>query len=102
MLLPFHPDATTELDHAVAWHEHERTGYGSFLFDEVIRKVEQAARLPRSGAPVLGFPARYDVRKFVVNRFRYVVITALVDEQRTVIAVAHTSRAPGYWRDRLI
>lgn len=102
MHLPFHPDALVELDHAVAWHEHERAGYGSILFDEVVRKVEQAARFPQSGAPVLGFDARHDVRKLVVSRFRYVLITALVEDELTVIAVAHTSRAPGYWRDRLL
>jgi hypothetical protein len=47
MHLPFHPDALIELNQAVAWHERERAGYGSFLFDEVVRKVEQAARIPR-------------------------------------------------------
>jgi plasmid stabilization system protein ParE len=102
MRLPFHPDALIELDQAVAWHERERAGHGSVLFDEVIRKVEQAARFPRSGAPVLGFDAQYDVRKLVVNRFRYVLITAIVESALMVIAVAHTSRAPGYWRDRLL
>lgn len=102
MRLPFHPDALIELDQAVAWHERERAGYGSLLFEEVIRKVDQATSLPRSGAPVMGFDARHDVRKYVVRRFRYVLITAIVEEQITVIAVAHTSRAPGYWRDRLL
>jgi cell division protein FtsL len=51
---------------------------------------------------VLGFDAQYDVRKLVVNRFRYVLITAIVESALMVIAVAHTSRAPGYWRDRLL
>jgi toxin ParE1/3/4 len=102
MRLPFHPDALIELDQAVAWLERERAGFGSILFEEVVRKIEQASRFPRSGAPVLGFDARYDVRKLVVNRFRYVVITAMIEDELTVIAVAHTSRAPGYWRDRLL
>ncbi|MCA9708275.1 MAG: hypothetical protein KDK70_20660 [Myxococcales bacterium] len=102
MFLPAHPEALFELNQAVAWHEHERPGYGALLFAEVERKVAQAARLPRSGAPLPGFEAHHDVRKYVVRRFRYLVITALVDERLRVIAVAHTSREPGYWRDRLI
>jgi toxin ParE1/3/4 len=101
MRLPVDPAAAAELGAAVAWHEGERPGQGSLLMDEVARRVEQAARFPRSGAPVLGLDARYDVRMFIVRRFPYVVITALVNEQRVVIAVAHTSRTPGYWRDRL-
>lgn len=101
MLLPIHPEAYVEVDDAMAWHERERVGYGITLLDEVVCQVERAARFPRSGASVLGFHARYDVRKYVVHRFRYLVITAIVEDELTVIAVAHTSRAPGYWRDRL-
>lgn len=102
MHLPIHPEALTELDHAMAWHERERLGYGLLLLDEVSAKIEQAARFPRSGTSVAGFEARHDVRRYAVRRFRYVVITAVVDEVLTVMAVAHTSREPGYWRERLV
>jgi len=102
MPLPIHPEALMELDHAMAWHERERVGYGLALLDEVSTKVEQAARFPRSGTPLVGFEPRHDVRKHAVRRFRYVVITAVVDETLTVVAVAHTSREPGYWCDRLV
>ncbi len=100
-MLAFHPEAELEFDAAAAWHERERDGYGALLVAEVTRRVDQAARFPTSGAPVHGFAPPYDDRKFVVRRFRYVLITALVGDDRIVIAVAHTSRAPGYWRDRL-
>lgn len=72
------------------------------LLDEVSARVEQAASFPRSGSPLVGFEDHHDVRKHVVRRFRYVVTTALVDGVLTVIAVAHTSREPGYWRERLV
>lgn len=62
------------------------------------RRVGQAARLPQSGTRVAGFAA---VRQFALQRFRYLVITALVGREHLVIAVAHTAREPGYWRDRL-
>lgn len=65
--LPFHPEALLELDEAVIWHERERTGYGALLFSEVTLRVEQAARLPRSGSPLMEFEARHDVRKYVVG-----------------------------------
>ncbi|MEX1369009.1 MAG: type II toxin-antitoxin system RelE/ParE family toxin [Nannocystaceae bacterium] len=102
MLLPIHPEALIELDHAMTWHERERTGTGLALLDEVSARVEHAASFPHSGSPLVGFEARHDVRKYVVRRFRYVVITALVNEVLTVVAVAHTSREPGYWRNRLV
>jgi toxin ParE1/3/4 len=99
--LRFHPAALDELDAAVDYHEAERAGYGALLFAEATERVGQAARLPRSGVRVEGFDAALDVRLFALRRFRYVVITARVRDERFVVAVAHTSREPSYWRERL-
>jgi hypothetical protein len=50
---------------------------------------------------VLGFDRERDVRRFVVLRFPYSIVTAIVDGRRAVVAVAHTSREPNYWHDRV-
>mgnify|MGYP000588423848 CR=1 FL=1 len=77
-MLPFHPDAGAELEAAVAWHEEERPGHGDLLFGDVGKKVAQAMSFPESGAPVVGFESRNDVRAYTLERFRYRVITAVV------------------------
>ena len=100
-MLGLHPEALAELEAAVAWLEEERPGHGDLLFDEVRQRVAQASTLPESGAPVLGFEARYDVRAYTLDRFRYRVVTASVAGSALVVAVAHMSREPGYWRERL-
>lgn len=100
MMLRFHPEALDEFDAAVAWHEQERDGRGTMLLRNVVKRVAQAARFPRSGAPVAGFDAHHDVRQFVLRRLPYVVITASIMGERMVVAVAHTSKRPGYWRSR--
>ncbi len=101
MLLEFHPEALEELAGAVRWHERERPGYGRLLYDEVRKRVAQAGSFPKSAPAVRGFEPRYDVRCFFLRKFKYAVITAIVNGQRFVIAIAHTSREPRYWRDRL-
>ena len=101
MRLRLHPAALAELDDAVRYLEDQRRGFGVLLFDDIERRVAQAARWPRSGAPIAGFAEQHDVRQFVVKRFRYLVITAVVGEERLVVAIAHTSRRPGYWRSRI-
>lgn len=101
MRLRFHPEALRELAEAVAFHENERVGYGGLLFDEVARRIGQAAQFPRSGTPVGGFAEHYDVRQFALQRFRYLVVVAIIRGERMVMAVAHTRRRPGYWRDRI-
>lgn len=99
--LRFHPAAIAELEEAVRWVEAERPGYGALLFDEIQRRVAQASRFPQSGAPVNGTSTRHVVRAFTARVFRYRVITATIDNEHLVIAIAHENRDPIYWRDRL-
>jgi hypothetical protein len=99
--LPFHPEATIELVEAGRYIERERPGHGQLFFDEVDARVGRAQTLPQSGAPVAGFDPSYDVRRFGLARFRYGIIVAVVRGVRTVVAVAHDHRRPGYWRERL-
>ncbi len=101
MLLELHPEAMEELEAAVAWQNHERAGRGDRLYDEVRRRLAQATRFPRSGAPVAGFDARYNVRSYGLRRFPYRIVTAVVSGAPLVVAIAHTRREPAYWRDRL-
>ena len=101
MLLGLLPAALDELEAAVLWHEAERPGHGALLVDEVRKRVAQAARLPKSGAPIAGLDPGHDVRAYPTSRFPYRVITAVVRGTPMVIAVAHARRAPEYWRDRL-
>jgi plasmid stabilization system protein ParE len=101
MRLPFEGAAVDEFEDAAAWYERERAGYGALFVSEVRRVVDRAAALPRSGPRIPGTDPERDVRRFVVPRFPYLVITAIVAGQRAVVAVAHGSRHPDYWRDRL-
>lgn len=101
MRLPFVEAAVAEFEDAAAWYERERRGYGALLVSEVRRTVDRAAGLPGSGPRVPATKSERDVRRFVVRRFPYLVVTALVAGERAVVAIAHTHRRPGYWRTRL-
>jgi plasmid stabilization system protein ParE len=79
----------------------QREGYGALFVAEVRRAVARAADLPRSGPRVPGTDPARDVRRFVVRGFPYRVITAIVLDERAVVAVAHGRRRPGYWRHRV-
>ena len=101
MRLPFEVNAAIEFEDAVIWYESEREQYGALFASEVRRAVSRAADFPGSGGYVAGVPAEHDIRRFVLRRFPYSIITALIDGQRVVVAVAHGRRRAGYWRDRL-
>lgn len=101
MKLPFEVDAADELEAAATWYERERTGHGDLFASAVRRTVDRAARFPQSGTRAHGLDRERDVRRFSVLRFPYSVVTAIVDGRRAVVAVAHASREPGYWYDRV-
>jgi len=101
MRLPFESGAAEEFEAAAAWYERERPGYGALFMSEVGRSVDRAARFPQSGTRIPGLDPERDIRRFVLRRFPYSVVTAIVDGRRAVAAVAHASRRPGYWRERL-
>lgn len=101
MRLPFGEEAADELVAAAEWYESERLGYGELFVSEVRTAVERAADFPECGARVEGSVPELEVRLFRTRRFPYSVITAIVAGRRAVVAVAHASRRPGYWRERL-
>jgi toxin ParE1/3/4 len=40
-------------------------------------------------------------RRYLLRRFPYAIIYVVTDDALMVLAIAHTSRRPGYWRHRL-
>jgi toxin ParE1/3/4 len=89
--------ASQELAEAVRWHEERRPGWGERFFDEVIRTLGLVEAYPESGSPRRGpRPAR----QLKVRGFPYVVAYRIRADDVYVVAVAHTSRRPGYWQHR--
>lgn len=100
-MLSFHPEALDELEAAIALLEEERPGHGALLFDEIVEIVTLATEYPESGTCIERLEPQRDVRAYALSRFRYRVIVGSVAGRRLVIAVAHASRAPAYWRQRV-
>lgn len=99
--LPILEAAIEEIKAAVTWYERERAGVGYRLYGEIQRAIERAGTFPQSGARDPEFDDEGDVRRFMVRTFPYIVVTALIDGERTVVAVSHASRKPGHWHDRV-
>jgi toxin ParE1/3/4 len=89
-------EATTELVDSVNFYEKRLKGLGAAFVVEFERAVQLIQKHPESGR-FLG--NRF--RQVLTNRFPYAIIYLERDQNIFVIAVAHTSRKPGYWKDRL-
>ena len=90
-----HPDAERELDDAIAWIEGQRSYYGILFAEAFDTAVERLLVFPAAGKRV-----GRSVRRWVLRRWKYVIIYSIEEYGIYILAVAHQSRRPGYWRDR--
>jgi plasmid stabilization system protein ParE len=91
-----HPDAERELDDAIAWIEGDRPHYGVLFSEAFDTAIERLLEYPAIGKRVRG-----DVRRWVLRRWRYVIVYSIEEYGIDIVAVAHQSRRPNYWRKRV-
>jgi toxin ParE1/3/4 len=96
MKYKFHPEAELELDEAATFYEAGMSGLGGVFSDEVERVINVLLEHPELGAR-----ADDDLRHFVLRRFPFSVVYAAADQFLYVVAIAHGSRKPGYWKARM-
>jgi plasmid stabilization system protein ParE len=96
MKYAFHPEAEQELYEAAARYESEVPELGFRFIDEVERVVRLLLERPELGSRLDG-----ELRHFVLRRFPFSVVYAGISDVVYVLAVAHGSREPGYWRPRV-
>ena len=89
--------ASEELREAVRWSEERHSGWGAKLFDAVSHTMELIKNHPEIGEPRLGQPPSRQLR---VLGFPYYVGYRVREHDLYVVAIAHTSRRPGYWKHR--
>lgn len=94
-------EAAQEAIEAAAWYEQERTGLGR----DFAQAVEAALDLLEDDVvpltPMPGAAGARGARRLILKRFPYDVVVQERPEEILIVAVAHHSRRPGYWRDRL-
>jgi toxin ParE1/3/4 len=97
MNVRLHTEAGAELDGAAAKYDSERRGLGDEFLAEVERVVELLRQFPKIGGIYPGDTLRH----FTLHRFPYVLLYGIFSDTIWIMAVAHGSRQPLYWRGRL-
>lgn len=94
--------AVEEAIEAAAWYERERPGLG-FAFDSALNAaldLLQDEIVPLIAAH--GATGARGVLRLTLKRFPYDLVVAPPSaDEFLVIAIAHQSRRPEYWKDRL-
>jgi len=95
--IEFHEEAGTEYDAAFDWYS-QRNPDAAVKFDrEVDRAIEEILKAPQRWAM-----GPYGTRRFLLRRFPFILIyRERASGNVQIIAVAHASRRPGFWKKRV-
>ena len=95
-------DAAEEAIEAAAWYERQRPGPGTDFFaafEAAVDLVEEQL-IPLSPYPRKAGAA--GAKRVILKRFPYDIVIVEYAAELVVIAVAHQSRQPSYWRERIL
>lgn len=91
-----HPEAREDLREAAEFY---RGNASVALSQALLTEFEHSVQL-LLGHHYLGRKWRYGKRRLVMKSFPFAIIYTITGEQLRILAVAHHSRRPGYWRAR--
>lgn len=95
-----HPEARAEYLDAIAYYDGKRAGLGDELMDRFEDALREIVTDPTVWPRLEGWVGEPELRSHRVETFHYRIVYYVAGERVRVVAYAHTSRAPGYWRDR--
>ncbi len=92
----FHPEARLEYREAAVFYESRQPGLGAAFTREIEAAIDRILETPELFRFV-----EQDVRRCLAHSFPHGVLYTLEGDFILIVAVAHGSRKPGYWHERL-
>ncbi|MBI3919784.1 MAG: type II toxin-antitoxin system RelE/ParE family toxin [Armatimonadetes bacterium] len=92
----YHPEARAELIESALFYDDRQPGVGG-RFLKAVEECEQRARVH----PASGTPSEPETRQRRVAKFPFALVYREYSDHLFVVAVAHLSRKPGYWENRI-
>lgn len=91
-----HPGAAAEFDEADDWYADVNPNVAANFRNAVYDALRRIGNQP------LSFPVvEATLRRCVLRNFPYVILFDDSGQRPRVLAIAHTRRKPGYWKDRV-
>ncbi len=91
----FAPDARAEAQSAAQWYARE-SPVAAARFVRKLREARNAIYKDPTSWPIWDDQYRY----ILLRPFPYLVIFEVHDEVVEIVAVSHSAREPGYWKNR--
>jgi len=94
-------DAAVEFEEAAAWYEIEQPGLGARFISTFEHALDLLGESNPPLTPVEGGAGELGAQKLLLHKFPFSVIVQQRADTVVVVALAHHSRRPGYWRSRV-
>jgi len=91
--------AQEEIEYYLRRYESQSPGLGERLWREIQATIALIAGHPSIGESIRR--TRGSVRRVPLRRFPFFIIYREREDDVQIVALAHTSRKPNYWRSRL-
>ena len=88
--------AEEEMTEAALFYEAASNGLGSDFLDAVQTAIDRLRDYPHFGQSI-----DLDLRRALLYQFPFSLIYTIDENVIVIIALAHDSREPGYWRSRM-
>lgn len=96
MKYAFHPEARLEYREAAVFYEGRRDGLGASFTREIETTIARILEAPDRGRFI-----EQDVQRCWAHVFPYGILYTVEPDLVLIVAVAHASRKPGYWQERI-
>jgi plasmid stabilization system protein ParE len=100
MRLRVHEQAEIELQSAVRYYEDRQEGLGHDFYQRIAECMQAICGDPLQFARYEALRSKFEFRRAIVERFPYVIVYQLLNDEVLILAIAHSSRRPGYWSRR--
>lgn len=97
------PNELAELEIAAElhWYSAESEHLAERLWQDIQHAMQVISEYPAAGEEVPRVRVDGEVRRFPLRDFPYFVIYREHPDYLEIVALAHTSRNPNYWRSRV-
>jgi plasmid stabilization system protein ParE len=92
--------ARKEAHEAARWYEREKPGLGGEFLDALRDALKRIQDGPLHFPPLETLDSARHLRWCLLDRFSYLIVFEVRTDEVLVLAVAHTSRQPNYWKFR--
>ena len=94
------PFAEEEIGRYGGQYRDESERVAERFFDEVSASLELLSQYPQIDEIVPGARVRRTARRVPLRHFPFFIVYRDLPDYVEIMALAHTSRRPNYWRDR--